>query len=44
MDYELYPKNGDEVWESYKNYSQELGFEYDDELVLEVLNGLTKLS
>ena len=34
MDYELYPKNGDEVWESYKNYSQELGFEYDDELVL----------
>ena len=33
--YELYPKNGDQMWESYKQYSQEQGFEYEDELVLE---------
>jgi hypothetical protein len=35
MDYELYPKNGDEVWDSYKKYSQELDFTYDDDLILE---------
>jgi len=33
--YELYPKNGDQMWESYKKYSAECGFDYDDELVLE---------
>ena len=33
--YELYPKNGDQMWDSYKQYSQEQGFEYEDELVLE---------
>lgn len=32
--YELYPKNGDEMWESYKKYSEECGFEYDDNLVM----------
>jgi DNA polymerase-3 subunit alpha len=32
--YELYPKNGDQMWESYKQYSQSMGFEYSDELVL----------
>ena len=32
--YELYPKNGDQMWQSYKQYSQECGAEYDDELVL----------
>ena len=31
--YELYPKNGDEMWEAYKKYSSEVGFDYDDELV-----------
>ena len=31
--YELYPKNGDEMWESYKKYSQECDVEYDDDLV-----------
>jgi DNA polymerase-3 subunit alpha len=35
MDYELYPKNGDEVWDSYKKYSQELDFTYDDDVILE---------
>jgi DNA polymerase-3 subunit alpha len=33
--YELYPKNGDQMWESYKQYSEEQGFEYDDNLVME---------
>ena len=30
--YELYPKNGDQMWESYKKYSKE--YEYDDEVVM----------
>ena len=33
--YELYPKNGDQMWESYKKYSAEAGVEYDDDLVRE---------
>ena len=33
--YELYPKNGDQMWDSYKKYSKSVGVEYDDELVLE---------
>ena len=32
--YELYPKNGNEMWESYKKYSAECGAEYDDEIVM----------
>ena len=32
--YELYPKNGDQMWESYKHYSELCGANYDDELVL----------
>jgi len=31
--YELYPKNGNEMWESYKKYSDLCGVEYEDELV-----------
>jgi DNA polymerase-3 subunit alpha len=31
--YELYPKNGDQMWDSYKHYSKLCGVEYDDELV-----------
>jgi DNA polymerase-3 subunit alpha len=31
--YELYPKNGDEMWESYKKYSKECGARYDDEII-----------
>lgn len=33
--YELYPKNGEQMWESYKKYSEEVKVEYDDDLVLE---------
>ena len=32
MDYELYPKNGDQMWDDYLKYSK--GYEYEDELVL----------
>jgi DNA polymerase-3 subunit alpha len=32
--YELYPKNGDQMWESYVQYSRECGVEYDDDLIL----------
>ena len=31
--YELYPKNGDQMWESYKRYSKLQGEEYDDDMV-----------
>ncbi len=33
--YELYPKNGAQMFESYKKYSKECGVEYDDKLVLD---------
>ena len=32
--YELYPKNGNQMWDAYKYYSKSGGFEYDDELVM----------
>ena len=35
LKYELYPKNGDEMYESYKKYSKECDVEYDDQLVLD---------
>ena len=31
--YELYPKNGDQVWESYLKYTEECDVEYEDEIV-----------
>ena len=33
--YELYPKNGDQMWDSYKHYTQLNGVEYDDDLVMD---------
>jgi DNA polymerase-3 subunit alpha len=33
--YELYPKNGDEVWESFLSYAAEAGVKYDEGLVRE---------
>jgi len=33
--YELYPKNGDEMWEAYKKYAENTEIEYDDQLVLQ---------
>jgi len=35
MEYQLYPKNGDELFASYRTYSSALGFTYDDRLVEE---------
>jgi len=35
MEYQLYPKNGDELFASYRNFAQRLGFSYDDRLVEE---------
>jgi DNA polymerase-3 subunit alpha len=32
--YELYPKNGDQMWESYKQYSDASGFDYNDDVIL----------
>ena len=32
---ELYPKNGNQMWESYKKYSELANVEYDDDLVME---------
>ena len=37
LKYELYPKNGDEMWDSYKKYSEAVGEEYDDEIIRESL-------
>ena len=31
--YELYPKNGDQMWESYQRYSKECGIDYDNDTV-----------
>jgi len=33
--YEAYPKNGDEMWESYKYYSDKSGASYDDDIIRE---------
>jgi DNA polymerase-3 subunit alpha len=31
--YELYPKNGEQMWADYRRYSKEAGVSYDDEIV-----------
>jgi DNA polymerase-3 subunit alpha len=33
--YELYPKNGDQMWESYKHYSEMNNETYDDDLIMD---------
>jgi DNA polymerase-3 subunit alpha len=35
MGMELYPKNGEQMWEAYKKYSKVANVSYDDDLVLE---------
>jgi len=35
LKYELYPKNGNQMWEAYKAYSKLCGVDYDDDLVKE---------
>jgi DNA polymerase-3 subunit alpha len=33
--YELYPKNGDEMWQAYKYYSDKVGASYNDKMIEE---------
>tara|TARA_R110002110_G_scaffold3737_6_gene19345 strand:- start:2189 stop:4978 length:2790 start_codon:yes stop_codon:yes gene_type:complete len=42
--YELYPKNGDQIWESYKEYSESTGFEYNDDLILKSIEETYKIA
>jgi DNA polymerase-3 subunit alpha len=35
MAYQLYPKNGDQLFQFYKETSKKLGFKYDDDLIAE---------
>lgn len=35
--YELYPKNGDQMWDAYKKYSEKCGVEYDDDFIFDTL-------
>ena len=35
--YELYPKNGDQMMESYKNYSSKYNIEYDDTFIRDTI-------
>ena len=41
---ELYPKNGDQMWESYHRYSKLQGVEYDDDLVMDSLTETYKIA
>tara|TARA_R110001599_G_scaffold320732_1_gene531086 strand:+ start:3903 stop:7334 length:3432 start_codon:yes stop_codon:yes gene_type:complete len=42
--YELYPKNGDQMWESYKKYSDDCDIKYDDDLVLRSIEETYKIA
>ena len=42
--YELYPKNGSQMWESYLNYSKECEQEYDDGLVMDSIEETHKIA
>jgi DNA polymerase-3 subunit alpha len=35
LECELYPKNAEQMWESYKRYANECGASYDDDIVLD---------
>lgn len=37
MEYTLYPKNGDEMWQAYKKYSAKCGVNYNDDFVLNTI-------
>jgi DNA polymerase-3 subunit alpha len=42
--YELYPKNGDQMWESYKQYSSQCDQKYDDDLILQSIEETYKIA
>ena len=37
LKYELYPKNGDQMWDAYKTYSKQCGVDYDDDFIRETI-------
>lgn len=41
---ELFPKNGDQMWEDYKKYSSLCGVEYDDDLVMKSITNTHKIA
>jgi DNA polymerase-3 subunit alpha len=41
---ELYPKNGDQMWASYKKYSEEAGVVYDDDLIMDSITTTHKIA
>ncbi len=42
--YELYPKNGEQVWQSYKKYSASCGFTYDDDVIMQTITDTYKIA
>ena len=42
--YELYPKNAQEMWESYKRYSDDLDMCYSDDLVMESITNTATIA
>ena len=42
--YEAYPKNGDDMWSSYKHYSDKVGASYNDDLVRESIEKTYKIA
>ena len=42
--YELYPKNGDQVFDSYLKYSEECGYVYDPEIIKESIENTYKIA
>ena len=42
--YELYPKNGQQMWESYKRYSKSVDVEYDDNIVMDSITRTHKIA
>lgn len=44
MKYELYPKNGDQMWESYKKYSTLLNQEYNDDEIRQSIEETYKIA
>lgn len=41
---ELYPKNGQQMWEAYKKYAAQSGHEYDDSLILDSIENSYKIA
>lgn len=42
--YELYPRNGEQMWEAYKKYSESCAVEYDDDLVMKSITNTYRIA